>query len=319
MKIEKNKIVFGTVLLCILVFIIAYTALIMGEEEDSDIDSNQIPLPELNNDQVIYMTKLDALKAIRKEKQVNAPSIYNDRLLDSLGVYDPNLLEKEKKQLIDSIYYNEHLIYEEHTYENIPMSSSEVVEYIPDAPAIDSVEVRNDNMVYAKEIALEQQLFFASHPVKNELNLIASTDDMIYVEIDGKQVIKANSRIRMRLMAAARINGKVIRRNTVVYGFISFKPNRALIEIQNINHRPTRLKAFDLADGSEGIYIENSFRAEATQKVITDMVDDINIAGVPQVSGFKSLFQRNRRTIKVTVNDRYRLILKVRNTNTKWY
>ncbi len=319
MKIEKNKIVFGTVLLCILVFIIAYTALIMGEEEDSDIDSNKIPLPELNNDQVIYKTKLDALKAIRKEKQVNAPSIYNDRLLDSLGVYDPNLLEKEKKQLIDSIYYNEHLIYAEHTYENIPMSSSEVVEYIPNAPAIESVEVRNDNMIYAKEIALEQQLFFASHPVKNELNLIANTDDMIYVEIDGKQVIKANSRIRMRLMAAARINGKVIRRNTVVYGFISFKPNRALIEIQNINHHPTRLKAFDLADGSEGIYIENSFRAEATQKGITDMVDDINIAGVPQVSGFKSLFQRNRRTIKVTVNDSYRLILKVRKNNTKWY
>ncbi|WP_449405326.1 conjugative transposon protein TraM [Maribacter ulvicola] len=49
---------------------------------------------------------------------------------------------------------------------------------------------------------------------------------------------------------------------------------------------------------------------EARQEVVGDIVDDINIVGVPQVSGIKKIFQRNNRTVKVTVTDSYQLILK---------
>ena len=83
-----------------------------------------------------------------------------------------------------------------------------------------------------------------------------------------------------------------------------------MIHITNINHQEVSLKAFDLQDGNEGIYVENSFQAEASQEVLGDMVDDINIAGVPQVSGVKRIFQRNNRNVKVTITDNYKLILK---------
>ena len=62
--------------------------------------------------------------------------------------------------------------------------------------------------------------------------------------------------------------------------------------------------------GSEGIYVENSFRAEARQEVISDIVDDINIAGVPQLSGIKKIFQRNNKNVKVTIANNFKLILK---------
>ena len=114
----------------------------------------------------------------------------------------------------------------------------------------------------------------------------------------------------MRLLQDARINNKMIPKNTLVYGFIKFKPNRAIISIEHINHEPLKLKAHDLQDGSEGIYIENSFRAEAMSQVIGDLVEDINITGVPQVGGIKKIFQRNHRNAKVTVTDGYTLILK---------
>ena len=83
-----------------------------------------------------------------------------------------------------------------------------------------------------------------------------------------------------------------------------------MIHITNINHQEVSLKAFDLQDGNEGIYVENSFRAEATQEVLGDMVDDVNIAGMPQVSGIKKIFQRNNRHVKVTITNNYKLILK---------
>jgi hypothetical protein len=83
-----------------------------------------------------------------------------------------------------------------------------------------------------------------------------------------------------------------------------------MIEITNINNQPMKLKAFDLQDGAEGIYIENTFRSEATNEVIGDMVDDINVPGVPQVNGIKKIFHRTNKQVKVTVLDNYKLILK---------
>ena len=102
-------------------------------------------------------------------------------------------------------------------------------------------------------------------------------------------------------------------KNTPVFGFISFQSNRALIEIENINHHPTKLKAFDLQDGSEGIYVENNFRAEATREVLDDVIGDINIPSVPQVSGLTQVFRRSNRKVKVTVLNNYRLILRADN------
>lgn len=133
--------------------------------------------------------------------------------------------------------------------------------------------------------------------------------------MDGNQTVKTNYRLQMRLLKDATVYGQHYPKNTPIYGFVSFKPNRTIIDIENINHRPVKLKAYDLQDGSEGIYIENSFRAEVTNQVIGDMVDDINIVGVPQVSGFKKIFQRNHRSAKVTITDNYKLILKVSKTS----
>ena len=68
--------------------------------------------------------------------------------------------------------------------------------------------------------------------------------------------------------------------------------------------------AYDLQDGSEGIYIENSFKADASREVLDDVVQDINVAGLPQVGGIKQVFRRNNRNVKVTIINNDHLILK---------
>ena len=175
---------------------------------------------------------------------------------------------------------------------------------------IDSSEILRELKIQAKELGLEHQLFFAAAPKPNELSIIGNTDATIYVVVDGDQIVKANTRLRMRLTKAATINNKLMPKNTLVFGFISFQPNRALIEIENINHHPTKLKAFDLQDGSEGIYVENNFRAEATNEVLDDVISDINIPTVPQVGGITKVLRRSNRNVKITVLNNYKLILK---------
>lgn len=311
MKIEKNKIVFSLMLVCILLFIGGYAMLVLGEDEKPTIENNQIPVPELKDDQKEYDSKLDALNDLKEVRQTNAPSIYDERLLDSTGVYDPDLLDKEKMRIVDSIYQQGQIQYSEKKYENInPRSnpSKSVQERTKDTAT--TIE-KKETDVAAKELALEHQLFFASHPIKNEDLNEQKTDAFIYVRVDGTQTVKNNYRLQMRLVKVATIYGEHYAKNTPIYGFVSFKPNRTIIDIENINHQPVKLKAYDYQDGSEGIYVENSFREEVTNEMVGDIVEDINIPGVPQVSGIKNVFRRNQRNVKVTILDNYNLILRI--------
>ena len=268
MKVEKNKIVFAAVLAVIFIFLISYSMMVMGDDENENENLEQTLVPDLDENQKEYDSKLDAINDLKEVRQNNAPSIYDEKLLDSTGLYNPDQL------------------------------------------TIDSADIKREQQIEVKELGLEHQLFFAASPKPNEFSIIGNTDESIYVIVDGDQIVTANTRLRMRLTKSATINGKLMPKNTPVFGFISFQPNRALIEIENINHHPTKLKAFDLQDGSEGIYVENNFRAEATREVLDDVIGDINIPSVPQVGGLTQVFRRSNRRVKVTVLNNYKLILK---------
>lgn len=306
MKIEKRKLIFGMVLLSVLLFLITYTVMLMEENETENSKLTTPLVPELEKEPEQYSSKLDAVNDLKEVRKKNAPSIYDEKLLDSLGYYDPELETKEKERIVDSIYAANKIQYAERKDEN-PSGRRKTTAKVPN---IDSTERELELKTAAKELGLEHQLFFASNPQRDDVSLSSSTDAVIHVTVDGDQVVRTNSRLRMRLTKSAVINNKSISKNTPVFGFISFQPNRALIEIEYIDHSPTSLKAYDLQDGSEGIYVENNFRAEATREVFDDIVQDINIPGVPQVNGVGQVLRRRNRNVKVTVLNNYNLILK---------
>lgn len=304
MKIEKNKIVFAAIILCVVLFIGSYAVIVLGDDEEPTIENNQIPVPELGNESKEYDSKLEALDDLKEERETTAPSIYPDHMIDDKGYFNPDYMEYEKQRIIDSIYNEGHISYSDRSFRE-PKVKIDPMSLQKDSIA----QIDKEEDIVPKELGLGHQLFFASNPLENENLITQKTDAFIYVRVDGTQTVRNNYRLQMRLTKDAIINGSAFLRNTPIYGFVSFKPNRTMIEIENINHEPVKLNAFDLQDGSEGVYIENSFRAEARQEVVGDIVDDINIVGVPQLSGVKRIFQRNNRTVKVTVTDNYQLIL----------
>ncbi len=306
MKIEKNKIVFAAVLAVIFLFLISYSLMVMGDDESENKNLEQTLVPNLEENQKEYDSKLDAINDLKEVRENNAPSIYDEKLIDSLGYYDPDLPQREKERIVDSIYSAGKIKYSESTYQNL--GESKIAQ--KKIQKTDPQEIKREQKIEAKEMGLEHQLFFASSHKSNDISIIGNTDETIYVVVDGDQVVKVNSRLRMRLSKAAMINNRQMPKNTPVFGFISFQPNRALIEIENIKHHPTKLKAFDLQDGSEGIYVENNFRTEATNEVLDDIIGDINIPSVPQVGGITKVLKRNNRSVKVTVLNNYQLILK---------
>ena len=302
MKQEKNKIVFVLILVCVVLFIVAYSVLTFGKDKKTELKPDRIPMPDLEESQNVYESKMEALDALKEQRETTAPQIYPDHMVDDKGYFNPDYMEYEKQRIIDSVY-----------------NTGNLAPHRKPAPALDLPPTKDpqteptpikeplpESSLTAAEMTLEQQLFFASRPNVPE----QKTNNGILVEVDGEQVLRKNSRIRLRLVEAASISGHHFQKYTTLFGTVRFRPNRTLLNITQIDHTPLQWEAFDLQDGLAGLYLENSLREEATQEVVDDMVQDINIAGLPQARGLKSVFQRSQRKQKVTVLDGHRLLLK---------
>ena len=304
MKIEKNKIVFASIIGMIVLFIGSYSMVVLNKDEDPTIETNRIPIPELQDEQKEYDSKLDAINDLKEVREANAPSIYDERMLDSSGVYDPDLPDKKKAQIVDSIYNQGRINYADNSYRK-----SRVQKVIKKVNPSGSIADKQD---YGKTLSSDKTVFkdfFNSNPNKSE-RIEKRTDDVIHVVVNGDQVVKTFSRLEMRLTKPALINNERLPKNTYLYGFVSFKPNRTMIEITNINHQPVNLKAYDLQDGNEGIYVVNNFQTEASKALVGDAVNEINIPAVPSVGVLKKVFQRSNKNVKVTITNNYKLILK---------
>ena len=304
MKVEKNKIVFASIILIVIIFIGAYSSMVlMGEEEPSD-NLKQPTVPALQEEKANYDSKMDALNDLKEVRPSNAPSIYSEKLLDSMGVYDPLLEEKSKERTVDSIYNWGRIDYEEGRYRD---------GYEEPDLGEEATEEMAPHMFEAAGVEFSEahQVFFNTAPISSvgsQKDSIAIPD--ISAAVNGDQQVRANDRLELILTSDAIINEIPFPKNTLLYGFISFQPNRVMIKITHINNARVKLRAYDLQDGNEGIYVENSFRSEARREVLDDVVQDINIPGLPQIGGIKNIFRRNNRNIQVTVIDQYQLILK---------
>src|SRR5699024_5739853 len=122
---------------------------------------------------------------------------------------------------------------------------------------------------------LHQAFFDDKQPTDDEFLSLGVIE--IPVLFDGQQVVRENSRLRMRLQKKALIDRKVIPRNTLVYGFVSLQPNRLSVTIEHIDQISVALKAYDFEDGHEGIYIENNLRADVQNEVLDDALGGLTL------------------------------------------
>ena len=306
MQIDRNKVIFLSAIGVVLAFIIFYAIQVMGEGSDVENELSQPEVPALKEEQKEYNSKLDAINDLKEVRESNAPSIYDESLLDSTGLYDPQFKEKERQRIVDSIYKEGRINYESGGIRNSVSRNTVSGNTNPN-------QNEDNGQTTVADFSKAHEAFFASVPEveTTEINSgISNTDPFIIVEVNGEQTVRNDERLELRLATDALINNQKVARNSLVYGFVSFKGNRISIKITNINNKAVDLKAFDLLDGNEGIYIKNSFQAEATGKVLDDVVQDINIPGVPQIGGIKQVFRRNNRNVKATIYNQYQLILK---------
>ena len=71
MKIEKNKIVVGSIIAITIIFLISYTIMITGDDQDEDKNLKQTTVPELQEDPPSYDSKLDAINDLKEVRETN--------------------------------------------------------------------------------------------------------------------------------------------------------------------------------------------------------------------------------------------------------
>lgn len=299
MRLDKKKIVFISIIIIVLLFIVSYTMLVFMKEEVPE-NLQQPTIPELQEEQETYTSKIEALDAIKEERERSIPSVYSEKYLDSLDAYAP-AIEEEREWMVDSII-RFGIVEPEENFAN--KDEEEKV--------VETLETENnliEPMVTMADLSAGHANFFLS-AVTSEAILENKSQIEFKAEVNGTQTLRSGDRLELILSEDAIIKKKHFPKNSLLYGFVSFQLNRVHLKITHINSVPVILKAFDLQDSNEGIYVRNSFRAEAGREVLDDIVQDINIAGLPQIGGVKNIFRKNNRNLKVTILDQYQFILK---------
>ena len=80
MKPQKNKIVFAMVLAGVILFIAVYSILTFGKDKKAELKPDRIPMPDLEENQEVYESKMEALDAHRHPTHPNIirPTKYVD-------------------------------------------------------------------------------------------------------------------------------------------------------------------------------------------------------------------------------------------------
>ena len=307
MKLQKNKTVFVLVLVCVVLFMVAYSILTFGKRKKTELEPDRIPMPDLEETQKTYETKLEALDDIKEEHETTAPQIYPDHMLDDKGYFNPDYMEYEKHRIIDSVYQSGNLNTKR---VSTTLKKADSLQLEPPGEKIKHDGQKNGTPISTKTLGLEHQLFFASNPKSETVIADVKSKVQMFAYVDGNQVVREGHRLAVRIGETVEFNGMSLEKGTLVQGFVKIQPNRVMVEFLEVGQIPIKLKAYDFQDGNEGIYVENHLKGEVLAKSMDETLAEMNIPGVPQFNGIKRIFQRHNRAIKVEIKDKYQFILK---------
>jgi hypothetical protein len=141
--------------------------------------------------------------------------------------------------------------------------------------------------------------------------------------IHSDQVVEQGSTVKMRLLQDVQLEGRLIPRNSFLYGTCSMTGNRLSIQATSVqfqgNLLPVTLKAFDI-DGNEGLNIPGSIDRDALKQGAAQGVSSADMltlspslgaqaAGIAIQTG-KALTGRKIKTVKIHLKANYQLLLK---------
>ena len=141
--------------------------------------------------------------------------------------------------------------------------------------------------------------------------------------IHNDQVVEQGSTVKLRLLQDVQLEGRLIPRNSFLYGTCNMAGNRLTIQATSVQYQgnllPVSLKAFDI-DGNEGLNIPGSIDRDALKQGAAQGVSSADLLTMSpslgaQAAGIaiqttKALTGRKIKTVKIHLKANYQLLLK---------
>ncbi|REA55059.1 conjugative transposon protein TraM [Dyadobacter luteus] len=154
-------------------------------------------------------------------------------------------------------------------------------------------------------------------------DLTAADDNALQAVIDQDQTVLPGSTVKIRLTTDAYISGKLIAKNSFVYGTASLSQERLLISVKTLRIQSSifqvSLSAYDL-DGNEGIYVPGAIEREVTKQSTAQQIQSLSVTGLDPslgaqaasagIQAAKTLFSRKARLQQVHLKAGYQILLK---------
>ncbi|HEV7378942.1 MAG TPA: conjugative transposon protein TraM, partial [Dyadobacter sp.] len=154
-------------------------------------------------------------------------------------------------------------------------------------------------------------------------DLIAKDDNALRAVIDQDQTLLSGSTVKIRLTTDAYISGRLIPKDSFVYGTASVNSERVLISIKTIRLENSifqvSLSAYDL-DGILGIYVPGAIEREVTKQSAAQQIQSLSIASLDPsvgaqaasagIQAAKTLFSRKVKLQQVHLRAGYQILLK---------
>ncbi|MBZ4037782.1 conjugative transposon protein TraM [Flavobacterium sp. 17A] len=284
----------------------------LSEEPTADVSLPGAKTKELSNDKLDVMSDFSELtdekqKQQNKSEQFNVENINTNESVPAQTYQNENdkqVVEKVNKMLVEM---NKEQKKQKRTSSTSTSESYSNSKYTSTKPEIDYEEKSNTESSFNN--------FFNSKnnsSVANNGKAPQQAEQLIYASIKGDHLrLRNNSRVTLILPKETVIDGKVFKKNTLIYAQATFNQNRVNLSINNINQVPLKIKAYDAEDGNLGLQVQRSLVAETGSEVAQDGADEIDVNGVPLGNTIKSLFKRKQQEPKIDLLNNQRLILKL--------
>lgn len=284
-----------------------------NEEDTVDVSLPGAQTKELSNDKLDVMSDFSELNEEKAKQQTKSEQFNVESMNTNESVPVQTYQNENDKKVVDKV--NKMLVEMDREQRKQKKTSSS--SYASANKNYNSYENVKPEVDYEAKNSTETSFnnFFNSkqnNSASNGSQAPQQSEQLIYASIKGDHLrLRNNSRVTLILPKETTINGKVFKKNTLIYAQATFNQNRVNLTINNINQVPMKIKAYDAEDGNLGLQVERSLVAETGAEVAQDGADEIDVNGVPLGNTIKSLFKRKQQEPKIDLLNNQRLILKL--------
>lgn len=311
---EKRKyIAYGVIGLISLGFVLFAVNDFGGDEKNKEV--TEIATPESETDK--YNSKLEAVQQGDKPVSNSNNSLMDAYKKDKSNSETNNDDEEETKRLEEEIrkMNNE----KEEPVTVTPVKQSRKTNYyspVRERQYSSSITKNTENKKSEKESIQDDFGDFFSSSIKSKTNaatsIVQESDPFFYGVIKGDHLgLKNKQRVALILPKDATINGKVYKKNTVLYAIATFGASRVNLTINNINQVPVSIKAYDAEDGAVGLQVRESLVSETSTEMVSEGADDLDLNGIPFGNTIRKIMKKKNKEAKIDLLNNQKMILKI--------